>query len=348
MKTQPLDLSIKLGDYGYQIIRENFQRFVDQEAAVLKDKDPEPLHQMRVGMRRLRTAVQVFSTAIALPKVVSDGSIGKIAKRLGKTRDLDVLQYELVTHYQPLLQRPERSNFDEVLKHLQQTRGESFLHLQETLNGDRYHKLKQAIQVWIDQPTFTLMGALSVREILPDLLLPLICQLFLHPGWLVGTTIQAGKVTLLSIENSAELNLQLEQFSDVLHDLRKQMKGVRYQAEFFSDFYEASYLQRIEEFRTIQDVLGQLQDHEVLLQFLASTLKGDLSTVLPTVNQILQQQQATFWQTWQPLQQHYLCSDVRQSLRSLLTTPRQLTPASSQTGKRAAKTAKQLHKTVEI
>ena len=328
MKTQSLNRSIALGEYAHQIIRYNLQKIVDQEEAVLNDKDPESLHQMRVGMRRLRTAVQVFSAAIVLPKAVSYSSIGKIAQSLGETRDLDVLQQELITRYQPLLQKTEQAKFDKALKHLSQQRDQSFLHLKKTLTGDRYHHLKQAVQTWIDQPIYTRMGDLSVQRILPDLLLPLICQLFLHPGWLVGTTIHGEEVALLPIENSEELNQQLEQFGDVLHDLRKQMKGVRYQAEFFSEFYGTSYLQRVEEFKTIQNILGRLHDQVVLRQFLESTLDADLDKVLPTVSQIIQQDQAAFWQSWQPLQQRYLVSGFRQSVRSLLTTPLELTTAS--------------------
>jgi CHAD domain-containing protein len=279
-------------------------------------------------MRRLRTAIQVFGSVIALPKAISNSSIGKIAKSLGETRDLDVLQQELISRYQPLLDNTELLKFDKVLKRLQKKRDRSFLNLQKTLNGDRYHNLKQDIQSWLDQPRYTTIGDLLVREVLPDLLLPLICQLFLHRGWLVGATIQSGTVTVISIENSEELHQQLEQFVDDLHDLRKQMKGIRYQAEFFSGFYEASYLERIEEFKTIQEILGQLHDREVLRQFLESTLNADLAKVLPTVNQTMQQEQTAFWQIWQPIQQHYLSLEFRQSLRSLLLAPIDIAPKS--------------------
>ena len=121
------------------------------------------------------------------------------------------------------------------------------------LKGDRYTHLKQSLSDWVDQPIYKPIGALLVIQVLPDLLLPLICQIFLHPGWLVGTTIQAGNVMLM--DNSTALNQQWSQFGDLLHDLRKQMKGVRYQAEFFSGFYDADYLQTIEEFKTIQDMV---------------------------------------------------------------------------------------------
>jgi CHAD domain-containing protein len=324
MKTQPLDHSITLGEYAGQIIRSKFQKIVDREEAVLKDEKPEPLHQMRVGMRRLSAAVQVFGAAVVLPKAVNHLAIKKIARSLGKPRDLDVLQQQLTSRYQPLLQKKEQSKFDKALKQLGQKRGKQFLHLQKTLDGDRYDQLKQAIQAWLDQPTYTEMGDLSVSQSLPDLLLPMTCQLFLHPGWLVGTSIHGGKAKLLPIENAEAVNQQCLQFGDVLHGLRKQTKQVRYQAEFFSDFYEASCLQRIEEFKTIQDILGQIQDHLVLQQFLELTLNVDLAKVLPTVAQVIQQEQITLWQNWQPIQQRYLSLEFRQGLRSLLTKPLEL------------------------
>ncbi len=324
MKNQELDCSITFSECASRVIHHQFQKIVDQEKAVLKDKKPEPLHQMRVGIRRLSTAVQVFGTAIVLPKTVNYRAIGKVAQALGGTRDLDVLQQDLITRYQPLLQKKEQSKFDKVLKHLKQKRDKHFLHLEKTLHGDRYDQLKQSIQGWLDQPTYTCIGSLSVSQSLPDLLLPLICQLFLHPGWLVGTSIHKENVTLLSIENTEDLNQQCLQFGNVLHDLRKLTKQVRYQAEFFSDFYEVSYLQRIEEFKTIQDTLGKIQDHLVLRQFLESTLNADLAEVLPSIAQVIQQDQITLWQNWQPIQQRYLSVEFRQELRSLFTKPLEL------------------------
>jgi CHAD domain-containing protein len=321
MKTQPLDYSITLGEYADRIIGAQFQKVIDQEESVLKDKNPEPLHKMRVSMRRLSTAVQVFSAAVVLPKAANPRAIGKIAQRLGKTRDLDVLQRELTDRYQPLLQKEEQPKFDKVLKHLKQKREKQFLHLQKALGSDRYDQLKQAMQTWLDQPTYTQMGGLSMLQNLPDLLLPLTCQLFLHPGWLVGTSIHEKKVALLPIENAENLNQQCSRFNDVLHKLRKQTKQVRYQAEFFADFYPVSYLQKIEELKTIQDILGQIQDHLVLRQFLKSTLDADWAEVLPTIAQSMQQEQTALWQSWQLIQQRYLSPDFRQLLRSLIATP---------------------------
>ncbi|MBD2187639.1 CHAD domain-containing protein [Pseudanabaena mucicola] len=320
MQEDQLEIAIALSDYAHQVIRQNFQKVIDQEKAVFKDKDPEALHQMRVGMRRLRTAMRVFSNVVILPDGISE-AIGKIAKGLGKTRDLDVLQKVMSERYQSILTKAEQPKFEKVMQHLGKQRSHSFVKLKQILKGDRYQNCKLLIQDWLVHPDYTTMGSVSVSEILPDLLLPLICQLFLHSGWLVGTTMQSGRLSLIPLENTEELNYQLRRFGDELHDLRKQIKGVRYQAEFFDTFYEDEYKQRIDEFRNMQEVLGQLQDNTFLSDFLRALFTVDLAQVLPTIDQIIQQDTQIFWQKWQPFQEHYLSLDFRKSLRSLLTTP---------------------------
>lgn len=321
MQEDQLEIAIALSDYAHQVIRHNFQKVIDQEKDVFKNKDPEALHQMRVGMRRLRTAMRVFGNVVILPDGISN-AIGKIAKGLGETRDLDVLQQGMTDRYQSLLTEAEQPRFEKVMQHLGKQRKHSFMKLKTILKGDRYKNCKLLIQDWLVHPDYTTMGSVSVSEILPDLLLPLICQLFLHSGWLVGTTMQSGRLSLIPLENTEELNYQLRKFGDELHDLRKQIKGVRYQAEFFAAFYEDEYRQRINEFRNMQEALGQLQDNTFLRDFLAALFKGDLAKALPTVEQVIQQDTQIFWQKWQPFQEHYLSLDFRQSLRSLLTTPK--------------------------
>ena len=61
-----------LGDYAYQAIQKHFKKTLKWEKSVKKDEDPEALHQMRVGMRRLRTAVTRFGLAVDVPKPISD------------------------------------------------------------------------------------------------------------------------------------------------------------------------------------------------------------------------------------------------------------------------------------
>lgn len=74
---------ITVGQFAYQVIAQQYQRMVTQEQRVLADQDPEYLHQMRVGSRRLRTALQVFSQVVKLPKKAGAKRIRIIARTLG-------------------------------------------------------------------------------------------------------------------------------------------------------------------------------------------------------------------------------------------------------------------------
>ena len=56
---------------------------------------PEPVHQMRVAVRRLRSAIQVFRRALRCPAVdAADVGLKALAARLGPTRDWDVFVTE--------------------------------------------------------------------------------------------------------------------------------------------------------------------------------------------------------------------------------------------------------------
>ncbi len=48
-------------------IAKHANKIFNNEAKVIKDKDPEKLHQMRVGMRRLRSAIGDLAIALDLP-----------------------------------------------------------------------------------------------------------------------------------------------------------------------------------------------------------------------------------------------------------------------------------------
>ncbi|MEY2832247.1 MAG: hypothetical protein RLZZ574_1505, partial [Cyanobacteriota bacterium] len=74
---------ITLKELAERAIAKHSRRIFKHEAGVLKDKDPEDLHQMRVGMRRLRSAIAGFTLAIDLPNVTVK-NIAKIGHSIGR------------------------------------------------------------------------------------------------------------------------------------------------------------------------------------------------------------------------------------------------------------------------
>lgn len=314
MNIKLLSVPSTVGSYAYGVIQHEFKRVVKQEKAVLEDLDLEPLHKMRVGMRRLRAAFNTFSPAIALPEKVTIQIVAKVSKQLGATRDWDVMQRMLQEDYRPLLSGSEQGQLDETLLQLQKYRKHSFKHLQKTLTGRRYKTLKRSLQEWLDHPTFETIAELPIDWVLPDLLLPMSSQLLLHPGWWIVPP-------EFSPTRSKTSNPEQTPDSKVLHHLRKQVKGIRYQSEFFQSFYPPAYGDYIETLKSIQEILGQLQDCTVLGECLITELTSPLNDVLPTVAQQFQRLRQQAWENWQPLRQRFTDTEFRQALRSQLLHP---------------------------
>ena len=94
------------------------QKAEKYEKAVAKNTDPEDLHQMRVQLRRLRTAMQVFAPSLQLPKGAQEAQVAKVARQLGKQRDLDVIGITLREQFAPDLPGTERAILETVLSRL--------------------------------------------------------------------------------------------------------------------------------------------------------------------------------------------------------------------------------------
>lgn len=293
--------SITFGEFAHQVIAEQFDRIIKQEKRVLADKDPEHLHQMRVGTRRLRTALQVFDSAIHLPAIASAKQLRNLARVLGAVRDLDVQIAGLKNDYHPNLDKREQKQLKQVLASLQEQRTVAFADMEKALTGNSYKKLKSAYKSWLDQPQYTAVAQLPITLLLPDVLSPLLSELLLHPGWLIST------------EQITPHN------SEVLHDLRKVCKHVRYQTEFFTPFYGEDFSQWIKEVKQIQDDLGAFQDIQVLRELLTNELGSKVR--LPKMDETIQQNQGKALSNWEEIRQKYLDEGFRYHLHQMLLRP---------------------------
>ena len=308
-----------LGDWASLAIKKHLQKVIKHEDDVLHDQDPEALHQMRVGMRRLRSAIKGFTPALSLPKPAQDKKIGKIAQQLSSLRDLDVLRETLQNHHQPTLPPEEQAALETALAQLVQQRRQTLTAVQKTLEHQRYNNLKQSLKKWLKQPIYQEIAQMPIQEVLPDLLLPEVSRFMLHPGWLVGTTFKQG-IHFQDLDTTT-VRQQLAVQGPLLHSLRKETKRVRYQMELFTDFYGQPFADCVEDVKTIQEILGQIQDNLVLSQFLTDVLGAKVKSVLPTLAEQLAQSNYQAWQQWQPIQQRFLIPETRQGLHLAILQP---------------------------
>ena len=329
--------SATLGETAHHAIQRHFKKAIKYKKAVLQDTDPENLHQMRVGLRRLRTSLVTFDFVLALPKPARSPQVAQIARPLGSVRDLDVLGENLRTHYLPALPPKEQKRLKKILRQLERQRDRQFEKMQGVLTSDRYDTFTKSYQAWIDRPHYSQdMAALPIVDYAPDLLLPLFCRLFQHPGWWVGTTYREQEIELLSgigedldrlaspfaerLQGRKENPLyhQIQQQETVIHDLRKWVKQVRYQAELLSDCYGQDYQVMLEDLKLAQEILGGLQDIAVSRAVIHAGLGGKAEKKLPQLFEQFHQSTGQLWRDWQPLQQRYLNPTFRKDLKQLL------------------------------
>lgn len=304
-----------LGHAAYCALQKHFNKATKYEEEVLSDQDPECLHQMRVGLRRLRTAIHVFGMAVVLPKSVSDRQIRKFAQVLGAVRDLDVMGAELTPDLG--LPKSEQKALKTVLKKLHKHRSQHFKTMQKTLSSKNYTVFTKDLENWLEKPSYEAIAQLQIQEVLPDLLLPLVSQTLLHPGWLVGVQFDADTKIVNSLTRES-IDQQLHENNVHLHSLRKQIKRIRYQTELFVDLFDQQYEAQIEEFKTIQDILGEIQDSIVLHEFFAEELEESIEEICPQFAEHLNQKKLQAWHQWRSLQTKYLDPKFRNQLRLLM------------------------------
>lgn len=297
------------GQCAIAALEKHSQKMVKHEAGVYADQDPEALHQMRVGMRRLRTALVGFSRAIEMPKAVREKKVGKIARELGTLRDLDVLKASLETHYFPTLPHGEQSDLQAVFKQLEKQRQQAYKKVIKALESKPYQHLKTGLHRWLESPQLSAIAPLPITTVLPDLLLPHVSNLLLHPGWFVGQDTDLDAATLL------------DQQGETLHSLRKAAKKCRYQMELFTHCYGEPYQQYVKQVKAIQSILGDIQDSVVLGEFLTNCWGHAVSTEFPTLAEQLTAFRQEKWQEWEQLQQYFLNAATRNNFRLTVQNP---------------------------
>ncbi len=283
------------GAYALDLIQRQVRRLGKLQGEVLADRDPEPLHQLRVSLRRLRTALSQFGPALVLPESVTDRRIAAVARRTGLCRDLDVLQLRLQQQLLPRLPADEQQALEGPMKRLARDRSQAFDTLKEALHSSRYLKLLARLHKWQQRPRYTPLGQLSLAAWLYDWQAPFTAALFLHPGW--------------TVEDPA---------AEALHDLRKRIKAARYALEHLEDWCEPALKAWIQELRQAQELLGELHD----LQILSHTLAGSGNTLkshrLPVLRSELEGQQGEHWQRWRELAQRLQQDSHRRAIHRQL------------------------------
>ena len=285
------------GAFARELVQKQVAKLVQLQAPVASGEGSEPLHQMRVCMRRLRTTLIQFEPALQLPPAVNDQRLAKWVRRLGMARDLDVLRERLEDGFLPQLPAAEVKALRPVLRQLRRERQLAHGHVVEVLQSRSYLEGLAQLQRWLKEPSFTLLGQQPISQWVVEWQGAAISVLFLHPGW------QISKV-------SAE--------SEQMHELRRQLKQVRYLLENLAPLQGAATAPWISRFKQGQELLGEWNDLQVLQRAIHDQVPGRLEDALPKLEWLLVQHQRHCWEHWRELVNELLPHSQRRRLRLAL------------------------------
>lgn len=245
-----LQASAPWSEAARQVLSEEVRRILKHEAGTREGSDLEQLHQMRVGLRRLRSALRIFEPALKLPKSARRRALAPLAAVLGVVRDLDVQIEWLRERCYRNLPENEQAALDRLLAYLENQRKSARTAMLRYLDGPDYERFKAGYAEFLAQPKYRRGTEESLYHLLPAFLKSALAGLWLHPGW-------------------------SEPDSETLHDLRIAVKRVRYSFEFFLSCYGRAVRSIHSELKRVQEELGIIHDCDVLLAQLHSEPLGE-------------------------------------------------------------------------
>lgn len=246
-------------EQAFQAIAANcISHMEDNDQIVVKRHDIEGLHQMRVGMRRLRSALNMFKGLLQLPGEMQN-ELDWLAGELGDARDWDVLAGSTLPSVAKYVSDP--TQIDAVQK----------------AASDKAQKRHVATSAAVDSPRYTHL-MLSMSRWVQTM------------GWHddKGEAAAAGSKLAQPVVKFARKILKRDQrrlrararnlraaTPEARHRLRIAAKKTRYAAEFFDSLFSPKTVRPyIKGLTGLQDELGLLNDAAVAERLLTSMPSG--------------------------------------------------------------------------
>lgn len=225
-----------------KILGFHLERMLAHEEGTRLGQDPEELHDMRVAIRRMRSALRLFGLYLTMPLLREcREQLGEAGSILGDVRDMDVA-LERAHAYLADLPAEAQHDLDPLLETWQARRRERRQHMNDYLRSISYVGLVQALRSLV-----TTLGATGeptgdapvVKRIAPQ---------HIYLGWEFVRAYDR-------VIDQAPL--------EIWHALRIDCKRLRYTLEAFQEILPAQVRAAIPKITALQDYLGDLRDAQL-------------------------------------------------------------------------------------
>jgi inorganic triphosphatase YgiF len=220
---------------------------------VLETRDPAGVHQVRVGLRRLRTLLDAYRSYIS-PQVLAHINAERrwLQRHLGPAREWDVFIAE--TLEPALVNEADRGEARAVRRLAMSLRNDAYGDARATLKDARLTDFVLRLEGWLDSGAWSNAAAGKLERPIVDFADRALAKCYDR------------------VESLAEHGGILT--DEEVHALRIRIKSLRYTADFFASLYDRAAADRLlAATRAIQDILGQFNDAVV-----GQTLLGKLES----------------------------------------------------------------------
>jgi triphosphatase len=226
------------------------RHFAANDKAVLAGR-AEGVHQMRVGIRRLRAAISLFGDMVRDSEVADvKADLKWLTEKLAPARDLDVLATEAIT---PLREaNPDKAEVARLENDVTGERNEEFERAGEAVSSERYRNLVLRTALWLIDGEWSHTKKNPIAELRDRSIASVAAEILdRRSRKVIRKTKRLKKLDALH-----------------RHKLRIAVKKLRYGCDFFATLFEHSKARRryAKVLKQLQGCLGKLNDIRVHAQ----------------------------------------------------------------------------------
>ena len=244
--SKPSDISLNADDSVIEALRaillETLGHLLANQPAALAG-DPEGVHQVRVAVRRIRSALRLFSPHLEPHATrLFEDKLRQAGQTIGEARDWDVFCGEVLAQ---VSENPEARKSSEMMKAPAEAR-RAAAHKTgvRQLQDKSFRALVLGLAAWIEggrEDSSQVGGDGLKRDI----------------GVIAGNLLDRLDAKATKRGSAVRPDASAEE----LHPLRKSLKKVRYSVEFLESIFPAKKAKRfLSHLETLQDALGEIND----------------------------------------------------------------------------------------
>jgi triphosphatase len=253
-------LDVRLEEAMAVIFAACLEHFEANVATARDGREIEGVHQLRVSLRRLRSAFATFKAVLPEGQVTAfKDEMRWVLESLGRARDLDVLKEQILAPV--IAQRPADAGLKRLGSALEAARAEAYGAVREMLDAPRCSRLQLELAAWIAEAGWR-DGVDEAARASQD-------------GPLAGFARQLLDERFRAARKKGRDLRKLEPAER--HKLRIALKKLRYAAEFFQSLYDKKAAkQALKTLSRLQDGLGAMNDLHT-----AETLMEEIAPARP-------------------------------------------------------------------